>query len=162
MATLLELVAANRLVKFDPHLEVNELEWRFIYALPRFRERVENDLTTWESSWKVESTPAEQLDALFEISGETLTYHHQFKLLKPIRDGIWELKTPDLRLFGWFPIKDCFIGGALDLAFNVKKYGLYAGYIGEVVRLRDKLDLDEPKFVAGEDPNAVVSNCDFP
>src|SRR5262249_17769795 len=95
-------------------------------------------------------------------SGETLTFSTQFKPLTHLKDGIWELKTPDLRIFGWFHVKDCFIAGNIDTAFNVKNHNLYAGYAGDVARERDQLDLDNPKFVPGDDPNVVVSNYGFP
>jgi hypothetical protein len=164
MATIIDLVNAQKLFKLDPALEPNEQEWRSVHAFPQFRKRIENDLLNWVSTWGVELTPVQQLDALMEVfcSGETLTFGSQFKPLEHLGDGIWELKTPDLRLFGWFLAKDCFICTAVDLAFNVKSYNLYAGYAGEAVRLRALLDLDEPKFVVGSDPHDVVSNYNYP
>ena len=83
MATILELVRAHKLFKLDPGLEVNEQEWRYVYASPRFRERVENDLPGFVSNWQIEETPAQQLDALLELfcAGETLTYGPRFKPL---------------------------------------------------------------------------------
>jgi hypothetical protein len=164
MATVIELMLAQKLFKLDPALEPNEREWRWIYALPPFKSRVEIDLPHWTSHWKVEESPTQQMDALLEVfcSGETITYGPQFKPLVHLGDGIWELKTPDLRLFGWFSKRDCFIAGALDTAFNVKSYNLYPGHAGVVCHLRSHLDLDEPKFVPGNDPNVVVSNYDYP
>ena len=43
----------------------------------------------------------------------------------------------------------------------VKEHDLYHGLVGEVVRFRDAINLDEPEFVAGEHPNDVVSNWTF-
>jgi len=136
-----------------------------IYGLPKLLPRLEIDLPKWESTWKIEESPVQQLDALLDIfcSGETITFDRRFKpLITHVKDGIWELKTPDLRIFGWFRVKDCFIAGALDLAFNVKSHNLYAGYANEIVYHRDHLDLDEPKFVPGDNPDDVVSNYDYP
>lgn len=59
-------------------------------------------------------------------------------------------------------MKDCFIGGALDLAFNVKSNNLYRGYANEVAYHRDQLELNNPKFVTGDNPNDVVSNFSYP
>ena len=50
----------------------------------------------------------------------------------------------------------------MDVTFNIKKYNLYAGYAGEVERFRNQLDLNEPKYVVGENPDVVVSNYDHP
>lgn len=94
-------------------------------------------------------------------SGETLWFGRSFKPLVHIHDGVWELKTPDLRVFGWFYRKDCFIGHVANHTEIVKKYRLYHGHAGEVARFRDSLALDEPKYVPGDDPNAVVSDWDY-
>jgi hypothetical protein len=166
MATVLELATRQppALLKLDPALEAREQEWRMIYILPRVRPRIETELRTWRSNWQVEQSPLQQMDSLLEVfcSGETLTFDQRFKPLVHLNDGIWELKTPDLRFFGWFPHKDCFIGGALDLAFNVKSYNLYPGYADEVAYHRTQLDLDNPKFIPGADPRDVVTNYDYP
>jgi hypothetical protein len=102
----------------------------------------------------------QQLDALVEefCSGVTLCFGPQFKPIQHVKDGIWELKTPDLRVFGWFHVKDCFVGWRCECAEFVKKHNLYYGLAGETARFRDQLDLDLPKFVPGDDPNGVVSN----
>ncbi len=95
-------------------------------------------------------------------SGQTLTYRRAFHPIWHAGNGVWMLKTADLRVFGWFHARDCFVGHAANTAEQVKAHNLYHGYAGEVVHFRNQLDLDEPKFVAGEDPNAVVSNLSPP
>lgn len=164
MATILDLERSYELYKLDPALDFDEQEWRTIYVLPRTRKWIETDLLGLVSSWNSELSPAQQLDGLIWVfgSGQPLTYGEQFKPLTHIRDGVWELKTADLRLFGWFKKKDCFIGAAIDDATKIKKFNLYYGYVGEVVRFRDSLDLDAPKFIAGDNPHDVVSDFNYP
>jgi hypothetical protein len=117
-------------------------------------------LPTIPSDWEIEVAPVGQLDALVEIfaSGETLTVGEHFKPLRPHAHGVWELKTTDLRIFGGFPIKDHFIAIIADTAERIKTHDLYAEYIGEVVRFRDALDLNAPKFIPGNNPHDIVSN----
>lgn len=117
-----------------------------------------------ESDWGIESTPMEQLDALVGrfAAGEILTFQHHFWPLSNLGSGVWELKTQDLRVFGWFPQRDCFIGDKADNTTRIKQHRLYSGYVNEVVRFRNALDLDEPKFLEGVDPRVVVSNFDLP
>jgi hypothetical protein len=79
-----------------------------------------------------------------------------------VGDGVWELKTADVRIFGWFPGRDQYIAVRVDQAWRVKESNLYAGYKGEVVRYRDALPLAGDKFVKGVDPNDVVSNFSYP
>jgi hypothetical protein len=164
MATILELIDAGRLVKLDPALEDNELEHRYIYAIPEVITSLESELPQWQSQWNIEQTPIQQYDALLEIfcSGEVLTYGPQFKPLNHLSDGIWELKTADLRIFGWFNVRDSFIAGAIDTAFRVKNHNLYAGHANVVAYRRRLLSLDEPKFIIEEDPTHVVSSFNYP
>jgi len=165
MATPLELDNAGALFKLDPDLAPGKREIRSIYASPRLKTWIENDLPQLESTWNIELTPQEQLQAFIEevfCPREPLTYDWHFKPLTHIRDGIWELKTADLRMFGWFFVKDCFIGSAANLTDTVKQLHLYRPYAEEAVRFRDGLDLNHPKFVPGDDPHAVVSDFSFP
>jgi hypothetical protein len=165
MATVIELSAdGGPLIKLDPMLEEREQEWRWIYILTRIKSRFEIDLHAMTSVWKVEESCAQQMDVLLETfcSGETLTFDQRFKPLNHLGEGIWELKTPDLRLFGWFPYRECFVCGALDTATNVKSHNLYAGYCNTVKYFRDQLNLDNPKFVPGENPRDVIANYDYP
>ena len=164
MATILELVKGRLLEKLDPELDYGDMEERYVYLLPSVASKLRDELPSYVSNWFVEDSPQTQFDQLMEVfcSGEPLIFDRMFKPLKHRQEGIWELKTPDLRLFGWFPVKDCFIVGAIDTAFNVKSYNLYAGHVNIVAHWRAQLELDEPKFVTGKDPNDVVSNFDFP
>ena len=150
--------------KFDASLPPHQQEFREFYAGPRLVKWMGDVLPSLGSTWKIELSPLEQLDAFMAVyaSGDTLTYQYSFKPLTNLGDGIWQLKTADLRMFGWFHVQDCFVGGVGDTADRIKLHGLYAGYVGEAVRFRDALDLDEPKFVPGDNPNAVVSNFDYP
>ena len=164
MATLVELVDVDALFKYDAALDGSQQEFREIYASPKLRNWIETTLPALVSSWNIELSPAEQLDALGAIfaAGEPLTFGRQFKPLTHIHDGVWELKTADLRIFGWFYRKDCFVGVVADETSNVKAHGLYRGYAGEVLRFRDQLTLKAPKFLPGDQPNDVVSDWNYP
>ncbi len=164
MSTLVELVGAGELIRLDPALEAEELEWRSVYALARLLPTLQKELPTYVSQWRVELSPIQQFDALLEVfcAGERLTFDRMFKPLTHIQDGVWELKTADLRIFGWFVMKDCFVMAAIDTAFKVKSHNLYVGYANMAAYWRSQLPLDQPKFIPGEDPNDVVSNYDFP
>jgi hypothetical protein len=165
MATLLDLAANGLLSKLDAQLEPPQQELRMLYAGPKLVAWIKDALPALESTWKIEQSPAEQLDDLMQLfcSGEPLTYDWQFKSLTHVANGVWELKTADIRVFGWFHKKDCFVGVIADMADRIKKYRLYESYSRvEVVRFRDALDLDAPKFVPGDNPHDVVSNCAFP
>jgi hypothetical protein len=168
MATLAGLCGDDGpLFKLDPVLDsydADAQEERLIYASKKFRDWIVKVLPGLGSTWNVEELPDQQVDALFEdfTSGIVLTYSHQFKCLNPVGDGVWELKTADVRIFGWFYAMDCFIAIVADTKQHILDHGLYAGYRGEVVHYRNQLALDEPKFIDGDDPNVVVSNYTIP
>ena len=136
-----------------------------VHAGPKLLQWIQNDLPSLQSTWRIEQSPIEQLDDLMQVfcSGEPLTVGWQFKSLAHVADGVWELKTPDLRIFGWFHQRDCFIGVIGDTADRIKQYHLYEGYSRvEVVGFRNALDLDEPKYIPGDNPHAAVSNYSYP
>ena|SRR5689334_3718519 len=161
MATLLELSGdAGPLYRLDA-LDANQQAFRCIYLSQKLKSWMENDLPALQATWTTELSCQEQVAELVEMfcAGEELDAGKQFHALRPIDRGVWELKTGDVRIFGWFPNKDHFVGVVAHDAYRVKFHDLYLGLVGEVVRFRDALDLTEPKFVSGEDPHAVVSNC---
>lgn len=126
---------------------------------------METVLPSLTSFFESEITPIEQLDEFMAnfCAGEVLTFQRQFRPLVHIDKGVWELKTRDLRLFGWFHKRDCFVCSAIDDATKVKgPPRLYNGYRDQAGHDRDTLDLDEPKFVQGDDPNDVVSAFCYP
>jgi hypothetical protein len=160
MATLIELHAQGRVFRIDPALSWRELEARRLFVLPDAWKWIELVLPTKNSTWNIQESPVEQLDALtYEFCvGQELAVGTRFKCLTHLGDGIWQLKTADLRLFGWFSQKDCFIISDLDDTGRIKQSNLYPGYCKQAVRRRDALDLDEPKFIHGDNPDDVVSD----
>jgi hypothetical protein len=165
MATPIQLHYAGTLYKYDPELAPKQREIRTFYASQRMQKWVTEDLPKLESTWKIEQSPQEQLSELLDeiyCPEEPLTFGRQFRPLRYIVDGIWELKTADLRVFGWFFAKNCFIASAANLTDLIKRLHLYLPYQEEAVRVRNQLDLDDPKFVPGDDPHAVVSNFTYP
>lgn len=161
MATLIELSGnAGPLFKLDA-LEANQQEFRCIYLSQKLKDWMHNDLPRLQATWQTELTCQEQVAELVQgfCAGDELDSSTQFHALRPYGQGVWELKTGDVRIFGWFAKKDHFVGVVAHDAYFVKRHDLYHGLVGEVVRYRDALDLDNPKFVPGDDPHAVVSNC---
>lgn len=153
MATLEQLVEGERLIRLGGGLDGHELPERLLYAFPHVVEWLDQTLPDLESELgDGKQSPIEQVDDLFHdfVAGADLSFYERSHSMTPDDLGIWELKTPDARLFGWFPQKGAFIIAEADTAFRCKQHGLYAGYRGSAVRRRDSLDLDEPKFVTGD------------
>jgi hypothetical protein len=164
MATLLDLSRAGRIEKYDPALPRGRFEERRIFFVPRAVKWLQNELPDCSSSWNIEASPEEQLYDLLQAfcSGEHLFYQRQLNPIRHISAGIWELKTADVRLFGYFHRKDCFICTDADLASRVKEFKLYNGYRDQAVRERSQLKHDSPTFIPGDDPQNVVSAYSYP
>lgn len=105
-------------------------------------------------------SPALQAWALLKrfIVGHAFEHPKLFKRMSPLTDDIWELRTDDLRFFGWFPRKDCFIATSGDLFANLKAdEALYEKHRIAAIEFRAQLDLDQPKYAKGAKHDDVVS-----
>jgi hypothetical protein len=162
MATVLDLAQASpsTLFRLDPGFEGADQEFRCIFTNATVKAWIQNELPNLTSPLGLELSPQEQMFALVDIfcSDKELSFGDHFKPLRCRGQGVWELRTEDLRIFGWFPLKDHFVAVAANDATFIKDHKLYEGYIGAVVRFRYQLDLDEPKFIQGDNPDHVVSN----
>lgn len=154
MATIAELCGRGIVEQIEVELEAGELPERLVYCHPRVVKWLENVLPTLQTDGYIAGalTPSEQ----------AATFLHQFiagrpissmppRTMRPESDGIWELRTHDLRFFGWFWKKGVFVLSAIDTkARCVKIQGLYGGYREQSKTDRDTIDLDEPKYILGE------------
>jgi hypothetical protein len=161
MITLDYLLGSGAIVQIEVELGPNELPQRLLYGTPGFVQWVEERLERTEPSpLGSETTPVEQLDYLFYsfISGRPLAHSRQFRAIKPEPNAVWELKTLDFRIFGWFARKDCFVAVFGDWTDHVKDHDLYRGYRLEVRRLRRDLGVGNALCVEGVDPGDVLSS----
>lgn len=159
MATFVKLCEQGDLVLYELDDDAAPAT-RVFFAAPKLVKWWGETLPHLTSEKPQDITPQEQADALMEnyVSGRRMQFMKQFKPLRYHGLGVWEMKTTDLRIFGWFQSVDHFVGVAANMAGIIKASNMYYGYCDAVVRFRDALDLDEPKYVVGEDPNDVISN----
>ncbi|MDI7775022.1 hypothetical protein [Asticcacaulis sp. EMRT-3] len=166
MATIPILCERGDLIKIDAVLGLSVQERRLIYATPRAFGQFATSLPNIEAQWKPKVTAPEQVDALIATfcSGEEFAHDTNrgnggdFKRIKGRSNGIWELKTDDVRIFGWFYKKDVFIASEVVDANILKQMENYTAYAEQAVRQRDALELNEPKFIGGESAYDVVTN----
>jgi hypothetical protein len=101
-------------------------------------------------------TPAEQLIMRLQqwLSGAEIKKGPMFKEMDyPRENDVWELKTDDLRLFGWMYQPKQFIiasHGYTDDYKEPTKIKNYADDVRAVMEARNTLPLDGPKLVKGE------------
>jgi hypothetical protein len=163
MTTLSELCDSGVLDTIDP-LEPDELPWRTLYGTKDFIHWLDEGLPALEGNpLFAELTPVEQVFALFAeyVSGEDFFTDRRFKKLSSTPDRyVWEFKTEEVRIFGWVPHRDAFVCCYGESADKIKLEDSYGRYIAQTVFVREKLELDEPKFVKGRAYEDVISNKD--
>lgn len=155
MATLPTLVANGDLVQVPVELEPDEMPLRSLYGFPEFKLWLDLDLPVLETGKiRSDNTPMEQVDYLLYkwISGGRLRYGSQIKDLTPMKDEVWEFKSADIRIFGWFAAPGVFIAVFAD---HKDKYAgprwkeMYDAATRKVLEARRTLNLDEPKYATG-------------
>lgn len=151
MATVEQLIADGKLIDVLVPLDRGEQPWRKVIATPGFHQWMKNTLPNLVSSWNPDEDPAMQFDTLLHdfISGGPFPCPFRFKPWRKFEGSVWWLKTADLRIFGWFVKLDHFIAVEANPADLVKQSNLYTGHCSSVVRVRNNLDLDDPKYLQG-------------
>lgn len=129
---------------------------RYLLANGVWIEWMTNKLPTLPRLMDPELTPLEQVSGLLRryALGKPLILRREYHVLDPISDGVWELKTPDTRSFGFFTEKNKFIATNACDADTVKRLRLYNSFAAEVVRVRSRLNLP---FLSGRREHDVIS-----
>jgi hypothetical protein len=97
-------------------------------------------------------SPKKQAAVLLKnfVVGHEFEPNINFWHMRPHDEDVFELKTADLRIFGWFYRPRVFIvaqAQTFELTHNAA--GIHAHYRNEVARMREELELDSPKWVVG-------------
>jgi hypothetical protein len=156
MATLNKLVEVRTLVRVTVPLGRGLFHDRWLYAYPECLEWMRNDVPKMVTGrLQAEQTPLEQLHVRVRqwISGQPMHYGPMFSNMTPLSDYVCEIKTPDLRIFGWIYQPKKFIAVFGDYADDYKpptKRKTYADARRKVVAARDALPLDGDKFANGD------------
>lgn len=154
MPTPSDAVGSGKLEKINGGLDAHEQEQRLLYAMLRAVDWIETNLDVVEADgfYDNAATPLQQADDLFYsfVSGEDMASDWPPHVMRPSVNGVWELRTPDLRVFGWFWRKGVFIISSIDTASRCKQYSFYGGYRDQCMRDREGFEFDPPPYVNGE------------
>jgi hypothetical protein len=160
MPTITDLVSSGAIVKIEVELGPRDQPLRLLYGTPQFVTWLQDVLDGAEPPGRLgDASIGEQIDDLFYsfLSGEQLVFTKQFRVVRAEENAVWELKTPDVRIFGWFMAKDCFVAVFGNWADTIKDHDLYRGYRIAIRRLRRELGIDAALCVKGVAPDDVLS-----
>lgn len=161
MATLEQLRSRGDLGRALPRLLAGQQIERRFYFTKRFKEWFSEEMPLINASFWGEDVPIkEQINGIIRsfVAGEDLHLPGQLHVIEPIEFGVWQLKTGDLRLFGWFPEIDVFVASTGGSATDIKDYKILSYYCKCMwtVSERNALDLDRPKFLMGVERHDVL------
>jgi hypothetical protein len=155
MPTFDTLVQQGTIIRVRLRLGRGQFDERELYALPDCLKWMKTEVPSMVTG-RVQShfTPSEQLITrlLQWITGKPMAYGRMFQDMLPKSDEVWELKTADLRIFGWMYRSRKLIavcGGYADHYKEPTKTKYYADDRQTVVDARNALPLDGNKFVTG-------------
>ena len=155
MGTITTLVAERKLIRVTMQLGRGQDHERKLYTYPDcaawMRDAVPKMVT---GRCKSPMTPKEQLRQLFRqwMAGEAMAYDRRFRDLLPLDNFVSEMKTDDLRIFGWIYRPREFIavcGGYADDYKEPTKTKFYNDDMREVLARREVIDLDGDKYATG-------------
>ena len=157
MATLVALTHRGAIKPHHAELEPDEQPARCVYFTPDFERWLDDTLPYERGRRGAQETPSEQADqVLYDfIVGRRMSYPQTIRSLNPQAQGVWELKTSDVRIFGYFARRSTFVAvvGAMK-ARLVPREGkttnqLYRPFRDEAYRFASSLDLDPPPYLKG-------------
>lgn len=161
MSTLKRLVGEkSALLRVEAPLRPRQSPMRRLYGTRRFMTWLNDEVPMIKATMWGGDVPAPQQAAVLLadfIGGAQFDYPTRIRYLQPRTSGVWELKSGDLRIFGWFPEHDCFIAANGADAYEVKRPGGYAAMVARAADCRKRLDLDEPKFITSTELRHVIS-----
>lgn len=158
MATLEELIKQGLLREHTPDMEQWEMPERHLYLTTEFGVWRETVLEPAARLRGRNLVPYEQVEQLFYeyVLGKPMAYSVGYRKLDPHGQHIWELKTEDMRVFGWFVKKKYFVATSGEFKDKLSREKqkvstnkLYKPFIEGVWNFREALDLDQPKFISG-------------
>jgi hypothetical protein len=155
MATFVSIVEEQKLlIPVRLKLPRKQFPERKFYAYPECIEWMKQVPQMKTGRVASDFTPHEQLVERLRqwIAGDPMEYGRMFHDMDPRTDDVWEMKTADLRIFGWMYKPREFIavrGGYADDYKEPTKTKNYADDRRAVVEARNALPLDVDKSVRG-------------
>jgi hypothetical protein len=158
MSTVDKLLAEGHLRAVQLGLLEDELPERGLFGTDRLHDFLENDLPKMVGI-DAQLSPLEQIAALCGryLTDVPLVLRSPISPLRYLESGVWEMKTTDVRIFGWFAKIDNFVADSgVDVA-RLKSGELnYSGFINQTAWVRRKLGFELVGYVTGTKPNDIL------
>ena len=158
--TICSQCRAAELEPYDSRLPEGEL-WRRIHASAEFIRVITTEVPAFTKSDPTQASPLAQIAAELKgfCAGDPLCVTRDFHCLEPAYQCVWLLKTPDVRLFGWFIRKDWMVlhtAADKNVIGDIKQN--YQPFIDSSTVFRQSISQFLPSPLIGVRASDVVSN----
>ena len=132
--------------------------WRFVFLSAAFTQWLEGLAAGAVGAEAV--PPRIQVESVFYgfCDGKAAAYGHDIRCLEPVDRAVWELKTDDLRIFGWFACKNHFVADRGAFRNHLRTFKDYGPHVAAVAKWRDAVTPPLPGWETGTRTQDVVSN----
>ena len=160
MSTIPKLLSGGTLKAVTLGLHDDELADRGLFGTVRLFKFLSEELPTIPSRDATLSAE-EQVAVLFAryLTNRPFVLRSPISPLRHLNNAVWELKTLDVRVFGWFAAKDAMI---IDAGCDVKllkaQQRNYSGYINQTEHVRKRLGFNPSDYVQGSEPHDILTN----
>lgn len=160
MSTLTKLIDAGTLRAVDLGLLDDELPDRGLFGTSRLHSFLDVDLLKIKSRDPQLSAEEQVANLLGRfLANRPLMLNSPIAPLRCLKNGVWELKTLDVRIFGWFPARDTMV---IDAGCDTKllKSGKlnYSGFIAQTEYVRGSLGFLSGSYILGDQPHDILTN----
>lgn len=150
LSTLHTLRTQGVLVGYALAEDDERLPERCLYLTQGLANWIETDLAKAEVPGRAIS-PQEQLtDFMDRFVGEPTMHINDFQQIKPAGAAVYEMKTTDVRVYGWFAARRVFIAVEGALKRDTKTAGTVTAIRKRVTEFRVSIKLPQPDFARHE------------
>jgi hypothetical protein len=134
--------------------------WRYVFLTPGCVDWVMGPLRKIPKSDTTQAAPPSQVEAKLRSYCDGIPLRWQdLHIARPHEKGVWEFKTVDIRIFGWFPDKNYLILHTGEDAQRLHDDPiLYKPYIESAANYRDTLPPGLPGPLLSKELIDVVSD----
>lgn len=150
LSTLRMFVRTGRLLQYELAEDDDRQPHRSLYVTPDLARWINGDLARHPLSKRAVS-PVEQIaDFMDRFVGEPVMHINDFQQIKPAGAHVYEMKTTDVRVYGWFPAARVFIAVEGALKAETTAAGTVTAIRKRVEAFRSGLALPSPDSVRHE------------
>ncbi|MBR1165213.1 hypothetical protein [Bradyrhizobium elkanii] len=164
MSTLNKLLEAGTLTSVTLGLLDDELPERGLFGTARLHSFLSNDLPSIPSQDAMLSA-LQQVANLFGrfLTNRPLVLQSPIAPIRHLEDSVWELKTKDVRIFGWFAAKDSMvIDAGCDVKLLKSQKLNYSGFITQTSYIRKTLGFSPKDYITGKSPHDILTRIVIP